>query len=417
MSNFNNNPPDDFSKTSPNIPVSHDDASNSWDKTNYNQKYSPQPPADDWGKTVANYNISGNEEPDFNRTYMPGSEKPKVPDWGMTEANINIAQDDFSRQGSSGGRGGGGNESYGATTPYIRLPEAERMKYQNLPPTPTQEAAQQKEEAKKKGGIPSWLLVSGGLLAAFFFMVCVLVIIWYFFLNKTGFNITISNVPPGSDIYVDGTKWGVSTEKEKIRVLQALKKGTKKIEIKNPSWTCESLAVAGTDGEEKEITASCTEITQTVKPPNNDCQNIKDMGTAERCANEALDNLKEPYSPEDLAKALNLYRINFAVNKSDIPPNNMVFLAKASNYIKKLPASTVIEVGGHTDSDGTDEKNQTLSESRSKAVFDALIKFGVNSAMLRQKGYGEKKPMPNNENRSVDEKFQNRRIEYTVIQK
>ena len=113
-----------------------------------------------------------------------------------------------------------------------------------------------------------------------------------------------------------------------------------------------------------------------------------------------------------------MYIINFAVNKFDIKPDDMVFLEKASNYIKKLPPTTKIEVGGHTDSDGTDEKNQKLSENRAKAVRDTFVsKFGVNSNMLTEKGYGKTRPRPGNQNRNDDEKFQNRRIEYTVLSK
>lgn len=420
MSNSSNNPPpDDHSKTAPNIPVSREDSPNDWDKTNYNQKYSPQPPADDWGKTVANYNIPSSAEQDFDKTFSPGAEKPKTPDWGMTEANINIAQDDFAGQGASSGGRGGGNESYGATTPYFRLPEAERAKYQNLPPTPAEQAAQQKEEEKKKGGLPSWLLVSGGLLGMFVFAVIVLLLVWFFFLNKTGFNVTVKSLPPRSDVYVDGTKWGVSNEDGSI-ILQSLKGGaTKKIEIKHPNFTCQPREVKGENGEMLEITAQCSQNAAVKPPPTDDCQNLKsgEFEKAERCANQALDNLKEPFTPEDLAKALNLYIINFAVNKWDIPPKNMDFLKRASEYMKKLPPTTVIEVGGHTDSDGTDAKNQVLSENRAKAVYEALIKFGVNASMLTQKGYGETKPKPNNQNRNADEKFQNRRIEYTVIKK
>jgi outer membrane protein OmpA-like peptidoglycan-associated protein len=51
-------------------------------------------------------------------------------------------------------------------------------------------------------------------------------------------------------------------------------------------------------------------------------------------------------------------------------------------------------------------------------VRDAFInKFGVNANMLKEKGYGKTKPRPGNQNRNDDEKFQNRRIEYTVLSK
>jgi OOP family OmpA-OmpF porin len=75
----------------------------------------------------------------------------------------------------------------------------------------------------------------------------------------------------------------------------------------------------------------------------------------------------------------------------------------------------VIEVGGHTDSDGSDAANQALSESRAKAVREALIKFNVKPEMLTEKGYGESKPIKTND--TEDGKFQNRRIEYSAVKK
>ena len=77
-------PPDDFSKTTPNIPVSRDDVPNDWEKTNYGKKFSPQPPADDWGKTAPNYKIPPQDELDFDKTYKSSAQNPKTPDWGIT---------------------------------------------------------------------------------------------------------------------------------------------------------------------------------------------------------------------------------------------------------------------------------------------------------------------------------------------
>ena len=91
----------------------------------------------------------------------------------------------------------------------------------------------------------------------------------------------------------------------------------------------------------------------------------------------------------------------------------MVFLERASGYMKKLPPKVVVEVGGHTDSDGTDEANKILSDNRAKAVKAALIQFGVKPEALTEKGYGESKPKATND--TDDGKFQNRRIEYTAV--
>ncbi len=409
-------PPDDFSKTTPNIPRADEMESNDWEKTNYNSKFAPQPPADDWGKTVTNIPPINNE-PDFNKTYMPSGQNSKTPDWGVTDQNIKIPNHDFSdeQQENQGNR-----TNYGATSPFIQLPEAERAKYQNLPPTPTQAAEQKKEDDKqKKGGIPNWFWAVAGLLTMFFFAIIVFLLVYYFYLRPTGFEIVIQSAPPRSEVWVDGTRWSV-TEGNGTLLASGLKSNElKKIEIRNPNFTCDPRDIEGKDGESVIITARCTAIVK-LPPPPDDCKDFKkgEFEKAKKCANLALDNLKEPYSAEDIAKALNLYIINFAVNKFDIKSDDMVFLEKASTYLKKLPPTTVIEVGGHTDSDGTDDKNQKLSENRAKSVRDALVgKFGVNSNMLTEKGYGKSRPKPGNQNRNDDEKFQNRRIEYTVIKK
>jgi hypothetical protein len=60
----NNPPPDDYSKTTPNIniPSRDDEAPSDWDKTNY--KFPKQPMADDWGKTVTNIKPIDTGSPD-----------------------------------------------------------------------------------------------------------------------------------------------------------------------------------------------------------------------------------------------------------------------------------------------------------------------------------------------------------------
>ena len=403
-------PPDDFSKTTPNIKVPKNDAASyDWEKTSYN--YPPQPPSEDWGKTVANFKVpSSSEEPDFNKTYMPSNQPKASDDWGVTRENVNLPADFGTKPEDFEGQGANTN----FTTPLIRLPEAERQKYQNLPPTPTQELARQKEEEASKGGIPNWVWISGGLMTMFFFTVIVLLGAYFIFLNRTGFDVVLKGAPPQSDVLVDKVHWGVTTDDGSIRLTGLKANETKRIEVAHPSYNCEPIDVKGDDGVNEEKIARCATIP--VKP-GEDCTNIKtgEFEKAERCANDALDKLPDPPPIDDLLAALNLFIINFESGKYNIPPPRMAFLKRASEYIQKLPPSAVIEIGGHTDSDGSDASNQTLSENRANAVRDALLKFGVKAEMLQTKGYGESKPKATNE--TDDGKFQNRRIEYTAVRK
>lgn len=376
-----------------------------WGKTNF-RKPSSQPPADDWGNTVANVR---HDDADFGKTFMPGSSPaPKTPDWGNSQASIKLPGDmDFS------GNADTHHNDFGATTPYFRLPEAERAKYANIPLTPTQEAAKQKEEDKQKGGIPSWVWISGGLATMFVFAVIVLIVAGFLILRKTGYDATVVGAPAGSDVTVNGTYWG--TTADGVINLSSLKAGeVKKVQIKHPNWLCQEATVKSENGVKPEpIIAQCKQVATI----SNECVNIKAgaYDLAEKCANKALDDLPTPFSADQLAAAMNIYIIQFATNKYDIPPRNMVFIKRAADYMKKLPPDTVIEVGGHTDSDGTDEANKVLSDNRAKAVRDALTQFEVNPNMLTEKGYGETKPTTTND--TEDGKFKNRRIEYTTIKK
>jgi OmpA-OmpF porin, OOP family len=71
-----------------------------------------------------------------------------------------------------------------------------------------------------------------------------------------------------------------------------------------------------------------------------------------------------------------------------------------------------IEIEGHTDSEGTPERNQRLSDRRAQAVVDFLIKRGVDQAQLQAIGYGETRPLAPND--TTENRAKNRRIEFTV---
>jgi outer membrane protein OmpA-like peptidoglycan-associated protein len=414
-------PPDDFSKTTPNINLPDEYSSggaNDWDKTNYN--YPRQPSSDDWGKTVANIKPIDTGGQDFDKTYFPGAQKPSTPDWGMTEARIDVSQADFgSRPEDFGGQSSSSEPAYGKTTPYFRLPEAERAKYEQLPPTPTEQAAQAEREKKEKGGIPGWFWVLAGLFTMFFFAVIVLAVVYFLIVRDTGFQATVKGAPPGSTVRVNGSQWGVTDADGSIK-LPILKEGeTKKVEILHPSYTCQPTDVKSENGvvSPNPIIAHCQQITV---QPGEDCSNIHlgEFDKAERCYNLALDSLPDPFTADDLVKALNILIINFESGKSDVPPVRLAALQKGAGFIVKLEKmvpGVVLEVGGHTDSDGNDASNQTLSESRANAVKTVLTKFGVKPETLQTKGYGSTRPK--SDNNTDQGKFFNRRIEYSVVKK
>jgi len=74
---------------------------------------------------------------------------------------------------------------------------------------------------------------------------------------------------------------------------------------------------------------------------------------------------------------------------------------------------TVVAVAGHTDSDGSAEYNQTLSEQRAQAVSGYLGTRGVKAVRLETVGFGERQPIATNT--TQEGKLQNRRVEISLL--
>lgn len=113
-----------------------------------------------------------------------------------------------------------------------------------------------------------------------------------------------------------------------------------------------------------------------------------------------------------------LNNIFFDSNKSTLRKESKVEIDKLIALMKEYP-EVVIEVSGHTDNKGNDAANMTLSQARSQAVVNALIKKGANKQNLIAKGYGETAPIaPNtlpNGKPDVKGMQQNRRVEMKIV--
>ncbi len=107
-----------------------------------------------------------------------------------------------------------------------------------------------------------------------------------------------------------------------------------------------------------------------------------------------------------------LNNIFFESGKAELKPESYLELAKAIELMK-VNTSMRVEVGGHTDNVGADDKNMALSHARAKAVMDFMVKGGIAVGRLMAKGYGETQPVATND---TDEGRQaNRRTEFVII--
>ncbi|MFN7920527.1 MAG: OmpA family protein [Bryobacteraceae bacterium] len=103
--------------------------------------------------------------------------------------------------------------------------------------------------------------------------------------------------------------------------------------------------------------------------------------------------------------------ILFDTNRSIISRQSHALLDKLVEAAKVCPAAE-IEVGGHTDSRGSTQKNKTLSENRAKAVVRYLTGKGLDVKRFSAVGYGESKPIADNGTAAGMAK--NRRTEFKV---
>ena len=105
--------------------------------------------------------------------------------------------------------------------------------------------------------------------------------------------------------------------------------------------------------------------------------------------------------------------INFDSGKSTIKPISYPILDEAARILKNNP-NVKIEIGGHTDSVGSESLNMNLSFARANAVRQYLIsRHGIDPNRLVARGYGESMPIAPNTTR--EGRAQNRRIEFMAL--
>lgn len=115
----------------------------------------------------------------------------------------------------------------------------------------------------------------------------------------------------------------------------------------------------------------------------------------------------------DSARGLivNMSDVLFDTAKFTLRPAAREKLAKVAGIVLAHPGLK-LEVEGHTDSVGSDEYNQKLSENRAKSVAEFLTKQGLKEEAITSKGFGESTPVA--DNATAAGRQQNRRVELIV---
>lgn len=101
----------------------------------------------------------------------------------------------------------------------------------------------------------------------------------------------------------------------------------------------------------------------------------------------------------------------FEYDKANVNAGGMRVINKVATFLEQYPERT-LRIEGHTDSKGSDEYNQRLSERRADAVKRALMYAGVKPERMSTMGYGEAYPIATNATSSGRQ--QNRRVEIII---
>jgi len=100
-------------------------------------------------------------------------------------------------------------------------------------------------------------------------------------------------------------------------------------------------------------------------------------------------------------------KVNFRSNSTEISGADAILLDALADQVRRLPTLSG-EIGGHTDSQGSEAYNEDLSRRRALAARDYLASRGLNVSQLAVKGYGESEPVA--DNTTAEGREQNRRV-------
>jgi outer membrane protein OmpA-like peptidoglycan-associated protein len=108
-------------------------------------------------------------------------------------------------------------------------------------------------------------------------------------------------------------------------------------------------------------------------------------------------------------------KVEFDVAKATLLPESKTLLDQVVTIMKEHPEIERIRIEGHTDSDASDDYNLKLSNDRAASVRAYLESKGIDGKRMESKGFGESKPI--GDNNTPQGKDDNRRVEIHIVKR
>ncbi len=187
-----------------------------------------------------------------------------------------------------------------------------------------------------------------------------------------------------------------------VEALSALKEGTLKV-------SADRVAVAGSSLNEH--AADKVDALLAAKVGAGAVVDVSFDAAAAAAAAEAARPRPE-LCADQISAILDAGSIQFAAGSADIVPESQGVIAAIADVLRGCPGAD-FEIGGHTDSQGSAEANQRLSDARAEAVLTALRAENLPMVRLTARGFGADDPVADNATEAG--RAQNRRIEFTLV--
>ncbi len=128
--------------------------------------------------------------------------------------------------------------------------------------------------------------------------------------------------------------------------------------------------------------------------------------------NDLYADMQFSLQPVEKGRKYVIRNLFFATNETTILPESEASLQEIYEFLTDNK-DVRIRIIGHTDSVGSDEDNQTLSEGRANSVKDNMVARGISADRIEAIGKGESEPIETND--TEEGRAQNRRVEFEIL--